>query len=256
MNSKLKIPSKSLATAGLMLAMNSAHAVIIISENFGGTGAALNGTTADTFDAGITGGSGTWVAAGNFADNGVISSNGSGGSAYLPLGSYINDARGTAAGEFNLTIVTSATTNTWASFGFSALAAPDTSENFVVNDGVATLLYRSSGELAGFRGLGSASGTGNSMALTGARTLNVNLDLTDWNGTTNFGTATYSDSVEGVIGTSTLNDDSDDFASLLISEANTSTATISSITLEQVPEPSSLALLGLGSLALLRRRRK
>jgi hypothetical protein len=83
---------------------------ILIKENFGGTGAALNGTTTDTFDAAITaaGGSSTWVAAANFLDNGVVTL-ATKQAAYLNLGSYINNAKGTVDGKFNVTMTISPT---------------------------------------------------------------------------------------------------------------------------------------------------
>ncbi|MCU0785455.1 MAG: right-handed parallel beta-helix repeat-containing protein, partial [Verrucomicrobia bacterium] len=78
---------------------------ILIKEDFGGTGAALNGTPADTFDTAITaaGGSSNWVAAANFLDNGAVTL-ATRQAAYFNLGNYINNAKGSAAGFFKLTL--------------------------------------------------------------------------------------------------------------------------------------------------------
>jgi hypothetical protein len=71
---------------------------------------------------------------------------------------------------------------------------------------------------------------------TGPRTVTITLDLTPgggYNGTNNFGTVTWSDSVLGTIGSFTYTS-ARDFGSILISGANPFTGAISNLALEQV----------------------
>lgn len=88
-NSRITILAAALASAQLASA-----ATLIVAENFGGSGANLDGTTAETFAGGITtaGGSNTRVAAAPFNDDGSLV-DGNNHSAYLNRGSYIHDTR-------------------------------------------------------------------------------------------------------------------------------------------------------------------
>ena len=252
------------AMASFVLATASANAAIIVVENFGGgSGGTLGGKTADTFDSAITtaGGSATWVAAGNFSDIGVVSVGSAQGAAYLNLGSYVDDAKGTAAGQFDLTMTISQTAGEWISLGFSTLNTPATNQNFTSGStsGIATIIRREVGDddLDMFGG----PLTGNSVAgpeETGARTLTVSLDFTPvggYNGAGNYGTVTWSDSILGDLGSYTYTSD-ESFGSILISEASSSGGTVSALSLSQVPEPATMSLLALGGLAILRRRRR
>jgi hypothetical protein len=222
---------------------------MLIKESFGGTGAALNGTTADTFDAAITaaGGSSTWVAAGNFLDNGVVTL-ATRQAAYLNLGNYINNSRGTAAGLFKLTMTISPTTGTWISLGFATNNTPNTLKDFTdtgsgtaTTVGMATIIYRATNAtptanaLACFAGPKTALGFGNITNITGNRTLTVTFDLTPakYNGTTTFGKVTWSDSVLGMLTNYTYTS-AQNFRSILISESASSSGTISALTLTQV----------------------
>ena len=222
---------------------------ILIKENFGGTGAALNGTIADTFDAAITaaGGSSTWVAAANFLDNGVVTL-ATRQAAYLNLGNYMDKAKGTAAGLFNLTMTISPTTGTWISLGFATNNTPNTLKDFTdsgsgtaTTAGMATILYRATNAtptanaLACFAGPKNALGFGNITGITGNRTLTVILDLTPaaYNGTNNFGKVTWSDSVLGTLTNYTYTS-AQNFRSILITESASSSGTISGLTLTQV----------------------
>ena len=95
---------------------------------------------------------------------------------------------------------------------------------------------------------------------SGARTVSIELDLRDHNGIDNFGTASYFDSSDPEA-LATFNYASDtDFQSIIISGPQSAAGTISNLTLTQavaaIPEPSSLTVLGLGSLLVMRRRRK
>lgn len=254
--------SLAAASAGLILAATSANAAVIVAESFGGSGAALNGTAAGTFAAGITsaGGSSTWTAGTDFLDNGVVTDNAAKSAAYLNLGSYINDTKGTAAGMFELTMTISKTTSTWLSLGFATSNTPGTGGDFTGLSGMGNIIYRADGELDMWAGPGATFGSndgpnGNS----GARTLTVSLDLTPaggYNGTTNFGTVSWSDSGLGDLGSVTYTSAAN-FGSILISES-ASGGTVSALSLDHtaIPEPTTTALLGLGGLALILRRRK
>jgi hypothetical protein len=239
---------------------------LLVEENFGGTGTALNGTAADTFAAGITaaGGSATWAAGSAFLDDGTVTVGSAQTGAYLNLGSYINDAKGTAAGQFDLTMTISETVGEWISLGFTTQNTPSTAKNFTntgtggTTTGIATIIRREIGDWD----LDAIAGPGNTNQVpgpeeTGARTLTVSLDFTPtggWDGASNFGTVTFSDSVYGTIGSHTYTADNS-FGAIFISEAGVSGGTISALSLSQIPEPSALALLGLGGLFLARRRR-
>jgi hypothetical protein len=243
----------SAASGGLLIsAAPPSSSKILIKENFGGAGAALNGKAADTFDAAITavGGSSTWVAAANFLDNGAVTL-ATRQAAYLNLGNYINNAKRTAAGFFKLSMTISSTTGTWLSLGFATNAASNTLKDFTdtgsgtgITAGIATILYRATNAmptpnaLACFAGPRNVLGFGNVTNVTGSRTLTVTLDLTQatYNGTTTFGKVTWSDSVLGALTNYTYTS-AQNFGSVLITESAASASTISALTLTQVWPP-------------------
>jgi hypothetical protein len=234
--------------------------VPILVENFNGSSNPLNGTSADTFAAAITtaGGSATWAAADDFLQNGVV--NGVGQSAAcLNLGNHINDAKGTAAGKFELAMTISETTGTWLSLGFAVENAPNTAKNFTntgtgtaTTTGLGTIIYRAqtgiaspnaNGELDLFGGGGSANGVDGPDGNTGFRTLTVTLDLTPaggYNGTSNFGTVTWTDSVLGGLGSHTYTT-ARNIGSILISQASGSKGTINALALYQIAPANTYA---------------
>ena len=167
------------------------------------------------------------------------------GSAHLNLGSYINDTAGTEAGRFELTMTIAETLGTWIAFGFSTVNEPDPTENFTnpKTPGIATILYRDAdNELDMFTGPQNAGGVDGPNGLVGARTVTVSLDLTPsggYNGTDNFGTVTWFDSVLGALGSNTYAT-ARSFGSILISEAGSTTGTVSALTLTQVNEDKPL----------------
>ena len=240
----------------------SADAAMIVMDNFGGGGASLNGTTADTFHTDIVsaGGSSTWTAHTNFADNGVVSGGGN-ASAHLNMGTYINGFKGQDDGLFFLTMDIGEVDGSWISLGFNSLETPSTSTTFVggTKTAVSTIIYRGDGELDMYAGNIGSSPTNYALdgpdGNSGARTLTVSLDLRTHNGVDDYGTVTWYDRALGELASFDMNHRHDDFGSIYISSANSS-GTIGNLSLRQVPEPSSTALLGLGSLALAFRRKR
>jgi hypothetical protein len=201
-----------------------------------------------------------------------------GGSAYLNLGTYINDAKGTANGKFVLTAtISSVTGGSWLALGFATQTAPNTLRNFTnassggtaSTQGYANMVYRVSGDIDQFRGLGNLNPVAaDDVTFSSARTLTITLDFTPlggYNGTSNFGTATFGantgvgDTYEE-FGSSVFSANAS-IGSLLLSWAGSSTdgnvtgGGFSNLTLSQIPEPSAALLGSLGLLALLRRRR-
>ncbi|MES2981379.1 MAG: PEP-CTERM sorting domain-containing protein [Verrucomicrobiota bacterium] len=267
---KLKIKNHFLAA--LLTACFTApfsHAAILVTETFGGTGSGgLNGTTADTFNAAITtaGGSSTWAADGSLLDNGTINTASVGNrvSAHLNLGTYINDAKNTAAGKFVLTTTITTTTGNWLSVGFAQTG--NTGSNFSVNTGYGNILVRATGDIDQYRG----ANTGNEVTANDTiigntnQTVTITWDFTPgggYNGTTNFGNVVFS--VAGVGGYTTAPSVFTANAPIQfltlgwggLTNPGPVTGSYASLSLTQIPEPNVALLGGLGLLGLLRRRR-
>ena len=155
---------------------STTHATTIISESFGGLSSSdLSTDTADSFASAITtaGGSSTWGANTNIKADGSYSISASNGgpaagdyaSAYLNLGSYINDRKGAADGLFTLQLtMTVPNVASWSTIGFATENTPDTAKTF--NDagfggdsttGYSTMLYRNTGDIDMFAGAGSGT---------------------------------------------------------------------------------------------------
>lgn len=223
----------------------TASAVPLVVENFSGASDPLNGTLAETFSDAIlnAGGSAAWGAASGFRENGAVSGTTS-SAAFLNLGSYINDTKGTAAGKFELVMTIAEVSGaSWFSMGFVGSSAPSTTGNFTNLNGVATIIYRgqggvaspnTSGELDMFGGLTNTNAVDGPDNNTGFRTLTVSLDFTPaggFDGAANFGTVSWSDSVLGVLASYTY-PTSRSFNSILLTQAATST-TINALALYQ-----------------------
>ena len=237
----------------------NASVIEIVNEDF--VGAGLNGSTAIVDSAVIAaGGTATWDANANFlADGSFASQGGENTSAHLTLGEYINNTKGTADGLFTLTATIQRTGGQWFSVGFSSLDDPDINNHFLnANNNTGTIIQRNNNAFDVFT-LGNTSLT-DIPGFPGARTVSIELDLRDHNGIDDFGTARYFDSQQATA-LATFNYASDtDFQSIIISGPANAAGTISNLTLTQavaaIPEPSSLTVLGLGSLLVMRRRRK
>lgn len=262
------IPSIKTAFIGFSFTISTlsvVSAATIVAENFGGTGVDLNGTTADTFDSAITtaGGSATWVANASFNDDGSLV-NGNNQSAYLNLGSYINDARGTASGKFTLSVtLTEISGGSWAGIAFFESNTPNVNDQFTEAGalGAASFIYRDTGDLDGFA-IGSSNNIdNNNNAETGSQLLTMVLDLTPgggYDGSANYGTVAFfqGDEATGTsLGSFTYTADQS-FGSVGLTTAGGGTdGTYSGFELTQVPEPAVAMLASLGLLLLMGRRR-
>jgi len=254
---KFRTPS-ILAALGILFTCGTASATtVIVAENFGGLSSAnLSGSTADIFDPAITtaSGSATWSGSAIFKQDGsVILSTSGARSIHLNMGSYINDAKGTTTGLFQLAATLARPSGDYVALGFSSLNSPGATTTYLGN-GLGTMVYRSNGDIDQFAITGGSEVAADDVLFTGDRTLTITLDLRGWNGTTNFGTVSFADSVAGTFGsfdyTSNVN-----FNSILLSAGNNTTGAVSALTLTQIPEPAAALLGSLGLLALLRRRR-
>ena len=229
---------------------------LLIEEDFGGSGSAgLGGTGADLFAAVLinAAGSATWQAGTAFRADGSVTADSPQTSASLDLGTYLNSRKGQPDGKFVLAATISETTGTWISLGFSQANTPATSQNFTAASGIATILYRAqnsspAGEFDLYPILNAPVIDGPD-ANTGPRTLSVTLDLTPtggYNGTSNHGTVTWSDSVLGTLGSHTYTA-SVNFGSILLSEANSSACNVSALTLRQILPPANTYTTWIGS---------
>ena len=252
-------------TAIASLGIVNSFAATIVTENFGGLSTdALNGTTADTFDAAITsaGGSATWAGQTTTprfnADGSITTSGSSDGAAYLRVGEYINNAKGAANGIFDLqATLTKPTAGNWVTLGFFTNTTQNVNSNFVDGNGVATALYRTSAnEVDYFAGPQNLNTPSTGTTATGTQTIRINLDVSGYNGTTNFGTVSY------FLGSSTTAAHSfnytvaNDFEAIGFTQDNGGNSTVSALSLTQIPEPSAAFLVGLSGVFLLVRRRK
>jgi hypothetical protein len=167
-------------------------------------------------------------------------------------------------GKFDLTMTISETAGSWISLGFSTLNAPSNTFDFTGAEviGLGTIIYRLTGELDMFIGVRTSGSTDGPDGNTGPRTLTVSLDLTPdggYDGVTNFGTVTWTDSGLGAVnnlGTAFPLPDQPIGAILVTGATGGPQGSVSALTFSQIPEPSALALLGLGGVALMYRRRR
>ena len=238
--------SKLTTLAAALASAQIASAAVIINHDFGGTGN-LDTETADFFDSAITtaGGSDSWVAATTFDADGTVS--GEWDSAYLTVGSFINDTKGTASGKFTATATLDVgSLSDWIGFGFFETNAPNELGAFTTDDqGSGTLIYRDDGTLDGFGGLGTNNSVdGGTSTFSGSQLLTIVLDLTPaggYDGTGNFGDITF---YQGDVDTGTVLGSEEyttdrTFGAFGLTATNGGSGSASGLTLEQVPEPSA-----------------
>jgi hypothetical protein len=231
----------------------------IVGHTFDGGTSTLDGATVDTVAAGV--GTAWDMSDSNTSidQNGDVTATGS-KVAQISLGSVINGAKGTANGIFTLTTVmdqrvTSGTN--WLSTGFAIASGSVFTTDSTA--GIGTAIWRGNGAIDTYNYDSSIREASPTLGTTTTAPLTITAvyDLSVWDGTSNFGTVTWSSSATGantVVGTFAA-DYSFAFLSL---GSSTDTGSFQSIQLTQVPEPSTFALLaGLATLGLvmLRRRR-
>lgn len=236
----------------------------LIDHTFDGNAADdLNGSTVDTFNL-TTGGStsrtGQWSASTLYKQDGSAQVGRK--AASISFGDYIIDSKGQEDSLFMLSVTVEATPDThWQSLGFGMLTAPATNQRFQDSGvGVATLLFGDSSTSGSsyvqtFVGNGTAGNATWSQKPTGKRTFTIELDFRDFDGSSNFGTVTWSDSELGTIRTASAYGGS--YRSILLTGHDTASAVFDSVTLSQIPEPSMFGMLAvIGGVTLLARRRR
>jgi hypothetical protein len=251
----------------LLAGATASAATILFDQSFtqaGGTQASVDGTAVGNANTGA-GVAATWTAGaganGVLRTDGEVFSNLGNASAHIGLGTLVNDAKGTANGIFTLTTVMAEppTGSNWVSAGFAT--SIDVAANFTAFGGIGSALYRTNGNADFYAGPNTGGTAYADEAVTGTQTFISVLDLSSWNGTDDFGTISY---YRGSVAPGNLEYTYNNFgADFSIASAAISTASsggegvIQSFTLTQVPEPGTLALVGvaLGALALFRRRR-
>ena len=248
----------------------SQAAIVLFDQSFtaqGGSQPSINGTAVANAGTGVDT---TWTAGAD--SNGVLRTDGhvftlASDSAYVGLGSIVENAKGSATGVFTLTTVMNQPGGSnWVSSGF--FLSPSVTESFVDAGGLASALYRTNGNLDFFYGNGTGLGSITDFAAPSPDpvTLISILDVSGYNGTDNFGIVSFHvGAVDGTPEGFYAIQDGDGITSFANIAAGISTQSgggegvIQSITLTQVPEPSTYALLaGFMALAgvMIRRRVK
>ncbi|MDG0994697.1 MAG: PEP-CTERM sorting domain-containing protein [Akkermansiaceae bacterium] len=245
------------ALAGLALAAGSAQAAVIYQDNFDNdiegtpTTGNLNGTTPDTTTGGNTWTADTnalrdWQADGSI-DNGAASPDNN-GYAFLE---FTPESGKVYTLSIDMTITSGS--GSWFGLGFMS-TNNTTSAGFYqesTGDGAPWMLLRE-GDTAlakSFAGPGTAGGV--DLASRDGNTMSIVLDTTgtDWVATFNNGSESNSVTYTGL-------DISNDINYVGFGRNTTAIGSVDNFSLTVVPEPSTTALIGLGGLALILRRRK
>ena len=253
--------------AAIALFTGSANAVTLFADNFDGGSGDLNGTTPDTTTAAAT-----WVANSDFDADGTVAGASTGGSATLAF-TPVDGLVYTLDLSIAATAFGSSPDNDWFALGFAkGQSAADGSQNRFINVNVigkAWMLQRgpapitNGGTNTSFLGT-ATSGTQNnaeweSLAslFGGNADLRIVLDTTggagSWNATF-YAKATNDANFQVIRSTQNLVSEDIDSVGFARSSGDIS-GSVTSFSLTAVPEPSSLALIGLGGLLIARRRR-
>ncbi|HBR95471.1 MAG TPA: hypothetical protein DEA90_15020 [Opitutae bacterium] len=244
---------------------------VLVSDDFGGSSAdSLNGASADTFNSAVAsaGGSATWVAGTEFNADGSVDNGNTKQTAYLGLGSYVNDLKGSEDAIFTLEatmgINGSGSNGDRLTLGFfrSELPSYSIDGTFYTNDrGALTFNLRESNAgsesdvyvgygVDGGHNVGTYSGIGTYKFTT-------IVDLSTHNGATDFGSVSFY--LDDVLLGSTYDIAYDlDFSYVGFTNDNSGGGQLSNFSLTQVPEPSAYALMAgvLGGCYVMLRRRK
>ena len=262
--------------AALMFAPAASSAITIFSESFSGASVNTGSLDNQSIINGLTGGTVQWAANGFATESGILNTGQFEGSAVLD---FIPET----GNIYTLSLDVTSSSSRWIGLGFSTngptedgagdslLNAPG--QRFVGLGGRSWFLYRPDAatvaeEVQIFGGPDTDNGIADTdtdfdAAFTGVRNLSVILDTTaDATG------ATYQADflIDGVSllsgGPATINADISTIGHVGFTFEGpagggvTEPITVDNFLLEQVPEPSSAALLGLGGLALILRRHK
>ena len=242
-------------------------AAVLFQDDFSGSGSTnLNGTTPD-----ITQGTTTWVADTEYKADGTGTATATTNTsirAYLTLGNLIDDNRGNANALYTLSatfnVTSTGTATIWHAFGFWDENAPTENFGSTPSDGTAWMLRRANADIQTFLGPRTSGGLTETGAspddVAGTVDLQVVLDLTDWNGATNWGSVTYygklsSASTYNLIASGELGSTNSTFRAVGIGGGEAA-GNFDFFQLSQIPEPSSIGMLGFAGAALLMRRRR
>ncbi|WP_269523058.1 PEP-CTERM sorting domain-containing protein [Coraliomargarita parva] len=276
---KSQLLKKSISTYLLTMALpmvGLTAQTLLIEEDFGGLSSdRLDGDTASYFNPLLSssGGSSTWVGMNEFNQDGSVDVKGAVGaygSAYLTLGSYVNDAKGNEDAIFSLEATFSNTSavaaGTWIGVGFYE-GTPSVNNAFFTtsanNTSFATALLRAEGDSGSEYYAGpNTTSSYDAGAISGTVTYKIVLDYSSaggYDGVTNFGTVYFYRNGSNIADFSSALPDLAVDAISLTKTNNTTLGDYESLTFVQIPEPSSVALtIAFGALCgtfILRRRR-
>ena len=255
MDTKIKSLLKCLAVA-LSILSYSLHAETIISETFNSSDGAVLTGRAPTF-IGDSLPSLTWQgpspgsAPFAFEANVDIASNNN--TTWIDIGSFINNAKGQADGIFSVSASFSGapTSGSWFSLGFYTEPSAVSAGNANLEAGI---LFRNNGDLEGWSAQEGGIVAADFTSGIDTDTIHVELDLSTWDNSTDFGTITFS--AQGASATHNLTSDFDWGAVGFVTSKNV-LGSIENFEFSQIPEPSTYGIMVLASslLFVIRRRR-